>query len=176
MTRALSIAATAAAHASSEVPGFSFDPARSHGDPASENVIVHADHLAALEALAPRFAGQVRLAYVDPPYNTGRAFAEYDDDCDPATWRARTQALLEATRPLLADDGALFLQIGDRELGQALEAGDRVFGRKNRVSLVTVVRSAATGHKAQNAGPVNVSDFVLHLRARPRPPAPRRRR
>ncbi len=161
MTRALSTAPTAAAHAPSEVPGFAFDPARSHGDPASENVIVHADHLAALAALAPRFAGQVRCAYVDPPYNTGRAFAEYDDDCDPGTWRARTQALLEATRPLVAADGALFLQIGDRELGQALEAGDQVFGRKNRVSLVTVVRSAATGHKAQNVGPVNVSDFIV---------------
>jgi adenine-specific DNA-methyltransferase len=160
---------TAAAHASFEVAGFSFDPARSYGDASSENLVVHGDHLAALAALAPRFAGQVRLAYVDPPYNTGRAFAEYDDDCDPETWRARTLALLEGTHPLMAADGALFLQIGDRELGQALETGDRVFGRKNRVSLITVVRSAATGHKAQNTGPVNVSDFiVMYARERAR--------
>jgi adenine-specific DNA-methyltransferase len=145
--------------------GLTVDEARSHGardaNGHGANLALHADHLVALAALAPRFAGRVRCAYVDPPYNTGRAFAEYDDDCDPETWRARTLALLEATRPLLAEEGALFLQIGDRELGQALEVGDRVFGRKNRVSIVTVVRSAATGHKAQNAGPVNVSDFVL---------------
>ena len=143
------------------VPGFMRDAQRSYGDPASENLVLHADHLTALAALAPRFAGQLRCVYVDPPYNTGRAFAEYDDDCDPSTWRARTHALLEATHPLVAREGALFLQIGDRELGQALEVGDEVFGRKNRVSIVTVVRSAATGHKAQNAGPVNVSDFLV---------------
>jgi adenine-specific DNA-methyltransferase len=146
------------------LPGFSVDEARSHGDAgglAGANLVLHADHLRALAALAGPFAGRVRCAYVDPPYNTGRAFAEYDDDCEPETWRARNLALLEAIRPLLAEDGALFLQIGDRELGQALEVGDLVFGRQNRVSIVTVVRSAATGHKAQNAGPVNVSDYVL---------------
>jgi adenine-specific DNA-methyltransferase len=38
---------------------------------------------------------------------------------------------------------------------------DEVFGRKNRMSIITVVRSASTGHKAINPGPVNVTDFVL---------------
>jgi adenine-specific DNA-methyltransferase len=38
---------------------------------------------------------------------------------------------------------------------------DGVYGREQRVSTITVVRSAATGHKAINRGPVNVTDFVL---------------
>jgi len=38
---------------------------------------------------------------------------------------------------------------------------DEVFGRDNRVAMVTIVRSAATGHKAINVGPVNVTDFLL---------------
>ena len=38
---------------------------------------------------------------------------------------------------------------------------DEVFGAKNRISTITVVRSATTGHKAINAGPVHVSDFLL---------------
>jgi len=42
-----------------------------------------------------------------------------------------------------------------------LAAMDAVFGREQRVSTITVVRSAATGHKAANRGPVNVTDFLL---------------
>ena len=38
---------------------------------------------------------------------------------------------------------------------------DDVFGRDNRVSTVTIVRSASTGHKAINRGPVNVTDYLL---------------
>jgi adenine-specific DNA-methyltransferase len=38
---------------------------------------------------------------------------------------------------------------------------DGVFGRENRVATVTIVRSASTGHKARNAGPVNVADYLL---------------
>ena len=53
-----------------------------------------------------------------------------------------------------------------------------VFGREQRVSTITVVRSAATGHKAINRGPVNVTDFVARVREGPRPlalPRPRPR-
>jgi adenine-specific DNA-methyltransferase len=38
---------------------------------------------------------------------------------------------------------------------------DEVLGRAQRVSTITVVRSAATGHKAINRGPVNVADYLL---------------
>lgn len=68
---------------------------------------------------------------------------------------------LEALRPLLTADGSVFAEIDDTELGRLLLLMDEVFGARNRISTVTVVRSASTGHKAQNRGPVNVSDFLL---------------
>jgi adenine-specific DNA-methyltransferase len=68
---------------------------------------------------------------------------------------------LEAMRALLADDGALFAEIDDTMLGPLLGLLDGVMGRENRVSTITVVRSASTGHKAINLGPVNVSDYLL---------------
>ena len=52
-------------------------------------------------------------------------------------------------------------EIDDTELGSLMTVLDAVFGRENRVAVITVVRSAATGHKSQNRGPVNVSDFLL---------------
>ena len=68
---------------------------------------------------------------------------------------------LSAIRALLADDGALFAEIDDTMLAPLHTILDASFGRENRVSTVTVVRSASTGHKAINLGPVNVSDYLL---------------
>ena len=68
---------------------------------------------------------------------------------------------LAAARELLADDGAVFVEIDDTELGPLQLAMDAVFGREQRVSTITIVRSAATGHKTINRGPVNVTDFLL---------------
>jgi adenine-specific DNA-methyltransferase len=53
------------------------------------------------------------------------------------------------------------VEIDDTELGHLLVLMDQVFGRENRISTITIVRSAPTGHKAQNRGPVNVTDFLL---------------
>jgi adenine-specific DNA-methyltransferase len=68
---------------------------------------------------------------------------------------------LRLLRPLLAEDGAIFVEIDDTELGPLHVLMDEVFGRPQRVSTVTIVRSASTGHKAKNRGPVNVTDFLL---------------
>lgn len=136
-------------------------PLRHHGDPVAENLLVHGDNLTALRALLPRFLGKIRCAYLDPPYNTGRTFAEYIDARAPAEWDAMMRPRLEALHPLIADDGAVFVQIDDTQLAALTLLMDSIFGARNRISTVTIVRSAPTGHKAINAGPVHVSDFLL---------------
>jgi adenine-specific DNA-methyltransferase len=141
---------------------FKRDPARSHGDHASENAIVHGENLEVMRRLAASgFAGRFRCIYFDPPFNTGRRFAEYDDALDPAVWLAAMKARLAFARELLAMDGAIFVEIDDTELGPLLVTMDAIFGRENRAATITVVRSAATGHKAINRGPVNVADYLL---------------
>jgi len=52
----------------------------------------------------------------------------------------------------MSDDGAIFVEIDDTELGSLSCAMDDVFGRAQRISTITIVRSAATGHKAGNRG------------------------
>jgi adenine-specific DNA-methyltransferase len=142
--------------------GFSHDAQRSHGDARAENALVHGENLDAMTRLARAgFARRFRCIYLDPPFNSGRRFAEYDDALAPDAWRAMMRERLEAARELLAADGAVFVEIDDTELGPLQLLMDGVYGREQRVSTITVVRSAATGHKAINRGPVNVTDFVL---------------
>ena len=126
-----------------------------------ENLLVHADNLVALRDLARSFAGLIRCVYLDPPFNTGRSFAEYNDSLASDDWVAMMRPRLEALMPLLAEDASVFVEIDDTQLAHLTLLMDEVLGAKNRISTITVVRSATTGHKAINAGPVHVSDFVL---------------
>ena len=134
--------------------------ARRYGT-SDDNLLVRGDNLAVLAALRPRFAGKIRCIYLDPPFNTGRSFAEYKDVRSTADWSRMMRPRLEAMAPLLSDDGSVFAEIDDTQLAHLLLLMDDVFGAKNRISTITVVRSATTGHKAINGGPVHVSDFVL---------------
>jgi adenine-specific DNA-methyltransferase len=141
---------------------FTRDASRSYGDARSGNVLVHGENLDAMGRLARAgFARRFRCVYLDPPFNSGRRFAEYDDALTPEAWRAMMRERIEAARGLLADDGAMFVEIDDTELGALQLVMDEVLGRDQRISTITVVRSAATGHKAINRGPVNVADYLL---------------
>lgn len=62
------------------------DEKLSYGDPDSGNIIVQGDNLEALKALLPFYAGQVKCIYIDPPYNTGSAFQQYDDNLEHKVW------------------------------------------------------------------------------------------
>ncbi len=126
-----------------------------------ENLLLHGDNLTALRELRANFTGAISCVYLDPPFNTGRLFAEYKDSLGAEAWVRMMRPRLEALVPLLREDGAVFVEIDDTQLGELLRVMDETFGAKNRISLITVVRSASTGHKAINPGPIHVSDFIL---------------
>jgi len=132
-----------------------------HGESESPNMVIRRDNLDALTRLAASFSERFRCIYIDPPFNSGRIFREYHDAWDPEAWKAMMAPRLRALRPLLRRDGAIFAEIDDTQLGCLLLLMDDVFGSENRIAIVTVVRSAATGHKAINRGPVNVTDYLL---------------
>ena len=126
-----------------------------------KGTLVQGDNAFVLRERARSLLGTVRLAYFDPPYNTGRSFAEYTDKDEPLVWADKLGTLARLVKMALRDDGALVAEIDDTELGSLIVTLDGIFGRANRVSIITVVRSAATGHKAKNRGPVNVTDFLV---------------
>ncbi|MBU2574863.1 MAG: site-specific DNA-methyltransferase, partial [Elusimicrobia bacterium] len=62
------------------------DSAKSYGDPKAENMVIFGDNLLALKALEQDFAGRIKCIAIDPPYNTGNAFAQYDDGVEHSLW------------------------------------------------------------------------------------------
>lgn len=106
-------------------------PELGYGDKTKENMIVQGDNLEALKALLPFYAGQVKCIYIDPPYNTGKAFDHYDDNLEHSTWLSFIQPRIDVLKDFLGEDGFFCCQIDDAE-GQYLKVLlDEVFGREN---------------------------------------------
>lgn len=110
-------------------------------DPSTENMIIHGDNLLALKALESRYAGQVKCIYIDPPYNTGKAFDNYDDNREHSIWLNLMRNRLIILRSLLSPDGVLCCQIDDSEGFYLKILLDEIFGRGNYlVTLYMQVR------------------------------------
>lgn len=103
----------------------------SFGDRNTGNVIIHGDNLEALKALLPYYKGRVKCIYIDPPYNTGSAFAQYDDNLEHSTWLSLMFPRLELLREFLREDGSIWISIDDDEQAYLKVMCDEIFGRRN---------------------------------------------
>lgn len=101
-----------------------------------DNRLIFGDNLLALKALEQEFAGKVKCVFIDPPYNTGSAFAHYDDGVEHSIWLSLMRDRLELIRALLSDDGSLWITIDDNEGHYLKILCDELFGRSCFVSTV----------------------------------------
>ena len=136
---------------------YSFDESGQHaGDNGSENMIIHGDNLEALKALLPRFEGQVKCIYIDPPYNTGNENWVYNDNVNDSKikkwlgevvgkegedltrhdkWLCMMYPRLKLLQKLLAEDGCLIISIGHHELNNLVTLLREIFGSKQIVTI-----------------------------------------
>lgn len=121
------------------------DPSKDYGDPNSENMLIHGDNLLALKALEQDYAGRVKCIYIDPPYNTGEAFAEYDDNLEHSIWLSLMYCRLRNLHKLLSDDGVMFVQLNDEEMNYCKVMLDEIFGRSNFINIISLFTKVSAG-------------------------------
>ncbi len=126
-----------------------------------DNLLIHGDNLLALKALEQQYASKVKCIYIDPPFNTGEAFENYDDGVEHSQWLTLMRDRMEFLHQLLSFDGTLFVHIDDNELAYLIVLLDEIFGRSNRVNIVTFKQGSATGHKAINPGLVTTTNYLV---------------
>ncbi len=114
------------------------DPSRSYGDKNTENMIIHGDNLLGLRAIEDKYTNSIKCIYIDPPYNTGEAFENYDDNLEHSIWLDLMRSRLMILRRLLREDGTIWIQIDDEEQAYLKVLCDEVFGRNNFVNMVSV--------------------------------------
>lgn len=130
-------------------------PELSCGAADNGNLIVQGDNLHALKALLPRYAGQVKCIYIDPPYNTGNEGWVYNDNVNSPEirrwlgdvvgkegetldrhdrWLCMMYPRLLLLKQFLREDGAIFVSIDDNEVATLRLLMDEIFGAGNFIA------------------------------------------
>jgi len=134
----------------------------------TQNLFIEGDNLETLKLLQKSYAGQVKMIYIDPPYNKGKDFVypdNYQDnldtylrytgqvDSDGAKFSSNTEASgrkhtnwlnmmfprLKLARNLLSDDGVIFISIDEDELTNLEKLCEDIFGDENVLGNFPVV-------------------------------------
>jgi adenine-specific DNA-methyltransferase len=109
---------------------------------AKDNLLIRGDALNALTSLcelpelADEYVGKVKLAYLDPPFNTKQAFEHYDDALEHSVWLTMMRDRLLQIRKLLAPNGSVWVHCDDSEQAYLKVMMDEVLGRENFITTV----------------------------------------
>lgn len=115
---------------------------RSQRSRAKDNLLIRGDALNALTSLGelPEFAkelvGKVRLAYLDPPFNTKQSFLHYDDNLEHSVWLTMMRDRLVQIKKLLASNGSVWVHLDDSEMAYCRAIMDEEFGRDSFVATI----------------------------------------
>lgn len=133
----------------------------------TKNLYIEGDNLQVLKLLQNYYAGQIKMIYIDPPYNTGQDFVYHDDfhqtidEYEEAAgvrdelgnrfyvnndsngrfhsdWCSMMYTRLVVARTLLSDDGTICVHIDDNEYENLTKICNEVFGEDNFINMITV--------------------------------------
>lgn len=126
-----------------------------------DNLIIKGNNLLALHTLKKTHKGEVKLIYIDPPYNTGSDSFQYNDNFNHSAWLTFMRNRLMVAHELLKKDGAIFVHIDHHELGYINILLDEIFKIENKVQIIAVKTASPAGFKTVNPGPIDVTEYIL---------------
>ena len=136
----------------------------------TQNIYIEGDNLEVLKLLKKNYNNEIKMIYIDPPYNTGNDFVYHDDysiskeeaekaigirdeyneklqkntaDADTyhSNWLNMMYPRLKIARELLADDGVIFISIDDHEQSNLKKICDEIFGEGNQLGIISVINN-----------------------------------
>lgn len=109
-------------------------------EPTTDNLLIHGDSGDVLEALttvpelSKKYAGRVKLCYIDPPFNTKSVFDAYDDNLEHSVWLTMMRDRLEHIKTLLSADGTIWVHLDHIQSHRMRLLLDEVFGPGNFIA------------------------------------------
>ena len=151
----------------------------------TQNLYIEGDNLEVLKLLQTSYFRQVKMIYIDPPYNTGNDFVYEDDFSDSlarykevtsqttksnpesmgrfhTNWLNMMYPRLRLAANLLRDDGAIFISIDDGEQANMRKLCDEVFGEENFVANIMWQKKYSPANDHKTICPMH--DFLIVYR------------
>lgn len=117
--------------------------------PYTDNLLFRGDSLDVLRILndvpeyRQHYRGKIKLVYIDPPFNTGQVFRDYDDWMEHSTWLSFMRERLLLIRELLAPNGMIWLHLDNFESHRMRCLMDEIFGAGQHLASVVWQRTSA---------------------------------
>nr|MBA2599016.1 DEAD/DEAH box helicase family protein [Chloroflexia bacterium] len=92
--------------------------------------------LGEISEFAEQLVGKVKVAYLDPPFNTQQSFLHYDDALEHSVWLTMMRDRLVQVKTLLSDSGSVWVHCDDSEQAYLKVMMDEVFGRENHIGTM----------------------------------------
>ncbi|MBE9910834.1 site-specific DNA-methyltransferase [Enterococcus mundtii] len=133
-----------------------------------DNLVIKGNNLIALHSLKEKYAGKVKLIYIDPPYFFNSKKSEdtfrYNSNFKLTSWLTFMKNRLEVARELLSDEGAIFVQINDdgvAELTLLLKSIFNINGKNNFINKITVKTKSPSGFQSVNPGVFEAAEYII---------------
>lgn len=107
-----------------------------YGEKSSDNMLINGDNHLMLDILKEKYTNGIKCIYIDPPYNNGEKYTHYRDDKEHDEWLKDITETLYKLKPLLSDEGSLWISIDDSEVHYLKVAADQIFGRNNFITTI----------------------------------------
>lgn len=163
-------------------------PGEGVNEESTQNIFIEGDNLEVLKLLREAYTDQVKMIYIDPPYNTGKDFVYKDkfsesqeEYLQKSGQRAETGELLVANpkssgrfhsnwlnfiyprlrvaKDLLKDKGVIFISIDDNEIHNLKAAMNELFGEENLVAQLTTITNLKGRNDKKNVAPCH--EYIL---------------
>lgn len=134
-------------------------------EPQDDNLLILGESGDVLEALtrvpelATKYAGQVKLIYIDPPFNTAQTFSSYEDNLEHSIWLTMMRDRLLHMKKLLSNDGSIWVHLDDVEVHRMRLLLDEVFGAANFVAEIVWQKTYSPRNDSEVIS--SNSDFIL---------------
>ena len=110
--------------------------------PQDDNLLILGESGEVLQALtqvpelAQKYVGKVKLIYIDPPFNTAKAFASYEDNLEHSVWLTLMRDRLQEMKIILSEQGTIWVHLDDVEIHRMRLLLDETFGANCFVSTI----------------------------------------
>ncbi|WP_113675270.1 DNA methyltransferase [Vallitalea guaymasensis] len=101
-----------------------------------ENLIIKGNNLIALHSLKKKYGGEVKVIFIDPPYNTNNDSFNYNDRFTRSTWLTFMKNRLEVAKELLREDGLIWVTLSDVQAHYFKVLADEIFKEENFIADV----------------------------------------
>ena len=107
-------------------------------DDETGGLLIHGDNFQALELLTEKYRGNIDGIYIDPPYNTNSSPILYKNGYRDSSWVSLMHSRIDCARKLMTAKAFNAITIDYLELFNLGEVTDAIYGRDNRVGIVTI--------------------------------------